>query len=506
MKRTIQCFLLMAGLSLSAVAQPEPVQTVSDFGLKGPVKRVSELNVTMNRDGEYVFWDHVIEFDRQGRRSDGYAYDGKGRLVVSFKTYYDEYHRPVVSNSTYYSYDQHGRLTSEQIFDNGDDVTSSDYYVYTYDKNGRLISCACYGFVNEGKRNDKWVKTYQYDKQGRLMGAEAKTPDKKNPKLDFSYQVLYAADGTPKNYLYTYNHGPWYDEYGEIVKGSEMVTDTLPCNEWAFYAINHNTKYNRHQEDGNIQWTKFDDHGNGVEWKAADSTRTEPEYDEYGEKINDGHDTVLFYNRSRTIEYYDEYDINVSATEMNVLYCGIENPVKITVQGVPDEFVVVGDEDNKSYSVWRDEISGGGNYVIEPRVKMGLIRIPVKAIVDGRLKKVGEYVFRVRTVPDPKLYLGKYESGSTIPIAEFINMKNVAVRMSSDFAFRMKIPKVVRQEMAITQVKGADDLETKTADWNPEILSYVQKAKPGSKVDIEVTFEMPDGSKRIIPGQWNLAK
>ena len=89
---------------------------------------------------------------------------------------------------------------------------------------------------------------------------------------------------------------------------------------------------------------------------------------------------------------------------------------------------------------------------------------------------------------------------------DFKNMKNVAVRMGPDFAFRMKMPKVLKQNITITKVQGADDLETKTADWNPEILSYVQKTKPGNKVYIEVMVEMPDGNKRCIPGQWNLSK
>lgn len=45
-----------------------------------------------------------LEFDEQGRRSDGYAYDSKGRMVLG--------------DGTYYSYDPSGRLSSEQ---NGDD-------------------------------------------------------------------------------------------------------------------------------------------------------------------------------------------------------------------------------------------------------------------------------------------------------------------------------------------------------------------------------------------------
>lgn len=105
MKKSIIFLSLAMGLAAVAMAQPEPIQTTKDYGLYGPVKKVTRVNI--GYDAVDVCWRanaFSLEFDEQGRRSDGYAYDSKGRMVLG--------------DGTYYSYDPSGRLSSEQ---NGDD-------------------------------------------------------------------------------------------------------------------------------------------------------------------------------------------------------------------------------------------------------------------------------------------------------------------------------------------------------------------------------------------------
>lgn len=473
--------ILMAILSLSAVAQTEPVQTASDMGLKGPVKRVSE--VMYGYDGELGI--HCMEFDEQGRLSrvnnSCYVYDDAGRLVLA--------------DGKYYSYDENGLLLCEQMCNKETKVRYVYKYQYTKE---RLTSCAFFRIDSVGGKTVLWNKTYQYDKRGRLLGAEAKTVDNKKSRVLFSYRVLYAADGTPKNYLWSHEEGPWYDEYGELLKAAEVVTDTLPCDEWTFYIINHNYEFN-HKDNAVVPWNQFDEHGNGTARYKYDTASV---YDEYGEKIAD---TIFMAQLTRTLEYYGEYDVNVSVIEQDVLYNGLENPVRISVQGVPDEFVFVGDEEDSTYTTFRDENRKGNHYYIVPQ-KMGRLDLPIKVIVDGKMKKVGKYTFRVRSIPVPKLFLGKYESGSAIPVEEFKSMKGVDVRYGEDFVFRMKRPKVVGQNITITKVPGADDLYNRTSQWSPDIVVYVYKSKADSKVCIDVEVDMPDGTKRTIAGQWYLVK
>ena len=475
MKKNIFFLSLAMGLAAVAMAQPEPIQTTKDYGLKGPVKRVTQLQYySLESD---IATTISIEFDEQGRRSDGYAYDSKGRMIFG--------------DDIYYSYDHNGRLTSEQYID--------QYLVYNYDKTGRLTSCERYQLGKQG-RIDFWVKNYKYDKQGRLLGAEAKTTDKKNPTLVFSYQVIYAPDGTRKGYAFTHMSEPVYDEYGELVEAAVPVTDTLPYDAWATYAVNHGTEYDRPSTKPR-DYTKFDKYENGIVWTSQITGRTDAIYDEYGEVIEEGRDTSFIATFARTIEYYGKHDFTISLPEMNVLYHGIANPVKVVVNGVPENLVILGDEEDNTYDIWTDN---DGQTYVTPKVRTGMLRIPVNIVENDKVKKIGHQDFRVRYIPDPELYIGKYLSGSTIPREELANMKSIAVRYPMDFAFHMKTPKVEKQSITITKIVGAEDLENKGATWSPEIVSYITKIKKSCKLMIEAVVSLPDGRKAVISGAWTV--
>jgi hypothetical protein len=129
-------------------------------------------------------------------------------------------------------------------------------------------------------------------------------------------------------------------------------------------------------------------------------------------------------------------------------------------------------------------------------------------VKDGKTEKfMGKNDFRVRIIPEPKVYIGTYESGKNgIPANEVRNIKNVSVRYGQDFAFHMKTPTVTKQNISITKVNGADDLECKGAAFSPEVSSYLQKAKPGCKLNIEVTVAMPDGRKSVIPASYRITR
>lgn len=475
MKKNIFFLSLAMGLAAMAMAQPEPIQTIKDYGLNGPVKKVTQLQ-DYSIEGEMAT-TISLEFDEQGRRSDGYTYDSKGRLILG--------------NGIYYSYDPDGRLTCEQYKDN--------YLVYRYDKTSRLTSCELYQLGRQG-RADLWVKNYKYDKQGRLLGAEAKTIDKKNPKPVFSYQVIYASDGTPKGYVYTHMGDDMYDEYGELVEEAAAVSDTLPYDEWATYAVNHGTEYDRPSTKPR-DYTEFDKYDNGLVWTSQITGRTDAIYDEYGEVIEEGRDTSFIATFARTIEYYGKHDFTISLPVMNVLYHGIVNPVKVVVNGVPDNLVILGNDENNTYDVWTDL---DGHTYVTPKVRAGMLRIPVNIVENDKVKKIGYQDFRVRQMPIPDLYIGKYISGSAIPREELANMKSIAVRYSSDFTFRVKVPVVETQTITITKIAGAEELKNKGATWSPEIVYYITKIKKSCKLMIEAEVHLPDGRKQTITGTWTV--
>lgn len=193
-------------------------------------------------------------------------------------------------------------------------------------------------------------------------------------------------------------------------------------------------------------------------------------------------------------------------TEMNVVYAGIDNPIKISVPGAAAHNVVATLADPNQATLVPDPKAGAGHYIIKPKVNKGQIRINA-SIKDGNTTRpMGSNDFRVRPLPDPKIYLGAAEAGKGIPINDLKNMKGPSVRYGPDFAFKMKTPQIIKQTIDITKVNGATDLENRGPIWGADVLSYIQKAKPGCKITLSIDVNMPDGSKRNISSTFRITR
>lgn len=193
-------------------------------------------------------------------------------------------------------------------------------------------------------------------------------------------------------------------------------------------------------------------------------------------------------------------------TEMNVVYAGIDNPVKISVPGAAAHDLVVSLADPSQGILTADPKSGAGHYIIKPKVNKGTIKVNA-AIKDGKgTRHMGSTEFRARMLPDPKIYLGKAEAGKGIPIGDLKNLKGPEVRYGPEFAFHMTVPTIIKQTIDITKVNGATDLENRGKQWGADILSYIQKAKPGCKITLSLDVSMPDGSKRTISNTFRITR
>lgn len=193
-------------------------------------------------------------------------------------------------------------------------------------------------------------------------------------------------------------------------------------------------------------------------------------------------------------------------TEMNVVYAGIDNPIKISVPGAAAHDLVVSLADPSQATLTPDPKSGAGHYIIKPKVTKGEITINA-AIKDGKgTRHMGSNKFRARALPDPKIFLGKVEAGKSIPIGDLKNLPGPSVRYGSDFAFHMSLPTIIKQTIDITKVNGATDLENRGSKWGADVMSYIQKAKPGCKITLSIDVSMPDGSKRTISNTFRITK
>ncbi len=109
----------------------------------------------------------------------------------------------------------------------------------------------------------------------------------------------------------------------------------------------------------------------------------------------DGSSTRHPFSSSYTVM---EPTATVSATMMNVLYAGINNPLSISVPGVPTS--------NVSATMTNGTLTRNGDTWIARPTKVGdNAVITVTATIDGRQQTVATSTFRVRKLPDPTAFI-----------------------------------------------------------------------------------------------------
>lgn len=88
----------------------------------------------------------------------------------------------------------------------------------------------------------------------------------------------------------------------------------------------------------------------------------------------------------------------ISATMMNVLYAGIDNPVSISVPGIPNNAT--------SATMTNGTLTRKGNEWVARPVKIGEdATISVKATTEGGVQNICNTTFRVRRLPDPSPFI-----------------------------------------------------------------------------------------------------
>ena len=134
---------------------------------------------------------------------------------------------------------------------------------------------------------------------------------------------------------------------------------------------------------------------NGIYELGANSTGTF-DYKGYLEvQHGDGSTTRHDFSSAYTVI---EPMATVSATMMNVFYAGIDNPVSISVPGVPMSGI--------SASTTNGTLTRSGDHWVARPATVGKEAVlTVTANIDGRSTTVANSSFRVRKLPDPTAYI-----------------------------------------------------------------------------------------------------
>jgi gliding motility-associated protein GldM len=185
-----------------------------------------------------------------------------------------------------------------------------------------------------------------------------------------------------------------------------------------------------------------------------------------------------------------EGSVVVSPTKMNVFYIGVDNPVDVSVAGVPPENVDINMTNGKAKK------RRGGSYIVNPR-RPGNSLVRVYAKIDGKRRSMGQKEFRVKRVPDPVATINGQKGGG-ISKNVLIAQVGVAAEMENfDFDLKFRVT-----EFTVSATIGGflKEATSKNYKLTKEQKSIIQSLSKGQRIYIQdIEAVGPDGSVRKLP-------
>ncbi len=186
--------------------------------------------------------------------------------------------------------------------------------------------------------------------------------------------------------------------------------------------------------------------------------------------------------------------VTVSPTKMNVLYIGVDNPVSISCPGIPAEKITP--------SITNGTLTPvnvkNGEYIarVTTANKDGAV-VSVMADFNGQKKKMGEFKFRIKTVPNPVPKVAGKKDGK-IAKGDVLAAGGIAAVMENfDFELSYTVQKF---EMSYSKSGDFFTLAANGNKFTPEMAAAINGSmKKGSKLILENIFAIgPDKTPRKL--------
>lgn len=186
----------------------------------------------------------------------------------------------------------------------------------------------------------------------------------------------------------------------------------------------------------------------------------------------------------------------VAADMMNVLYAGYQNPVSVSVPGVPQSAVRV------SMTGGTLTAKGNGRFTAVPAGVGKDVTFHVSATDKGRTRDMGSYAFKVRKLPDPTPYLalgGDRFKGGPLSKGALLSLHHVNAAIDDgllDIEFR-----VLNFETVFYDNMGnAVPMVGNGPNFSERQLEAFRKLSRNRRFYVKVTAQGPDGIVRKLPG------
>lgn len=192
---------------------------------------------------------------------------------------------------------------------------------------------------------------------------------------------------------------------------------------------------------------------------------------------------------------------------MNMLYAGYQNPISVSVPGVPISRI------SASMTGGTLAKKGDGSYIAVPANVGNDVTITVTAENEGRMQEMGKFTFHVRKLPDPTAYIefaddkgvkNRYKGGTPITKAALLSAGGIGAAIDDgllDIAFRV----VGFETVFFDNMGNAVPEVSKSADFTPRQRELFRKLTRGKRFYISRVHAIgPDGIERTLPASMEV--
>ncbi len=186
----------------------------------------------------------------------------------------------------------------------------------------------------------------------------------------------------------------------------------------------------------------------------------------------------------------------VSATLMNVLYAGFENPISISVSGATNITA------SMTGGSFHDH--GNGKYTAVPSTVGQDVTISVSATVGGRSEHIGDFPFHVRKLPDPTPYFktgaDDHFKGGAIAKQTILGLSGIHAAIDDGL---LNIPFSVSgfEMVSFDRMGNAIPLVSNSSSFTAQQKDQIRDMQRGKRFYItKVHATGPDKIARVLPG------
>lgn len=188
----------------------------------------------------------------------------------------------------------------------------------------------------------------------------------------------------------------------------------------------------------------------------------------------------------------------ISATKMNVVYIGLDNPISVSVPGYAASEVTPTVEPASGGTLKKDPATG--QYLLKVTGSASKIKIvcSVKDRGTNATKRMGEQEYRVRTIPPPIPALGTIEASGSVAAA-IIRTQNVIRAPLKGFAYE-GVSYVPYEYKFLYLKKGGQPqlMQGRGQMLTSEMTGALQRAGRGDRIIITgIKAKGPDGNREL---------